>query len=366
MSKSLFRKELSAFTPYVQGKPIEAVQREYGLARIEKLASNENQFGPSPKAVQAMRAELDNLNFYPESHPFALTAALADHLRVKPEQISTGPGGEGMLWQIAMSFLNEGDEIIVADPTFDVYRISATLLGGVPVKVPLKGQAYDIDGMLAKVNERTKLLYLCTPNNPTGHIASRTELDHLLAHLPADVVLVLDEAYYEFAAASPEYPADTISLIETRPNTVILRTFSKIYGIAGLRIGYGISSPAITARLNMVRQTFGVNRIAHAAALAALDDAAYRDRIVAENAAALKTLTAYFDGKGWPYFPAFGNFVWVNTLRDSRELYEELQKKGVILRPGYLWGWDTWLRVSTGTKEQMRFFQEKMEEIVAV
>jgi histidinol-phosphate aminotransferase len=363
MSKQLYRKEIATFRPYVQGKPVEAVQREYGLERIEKLASNENQFGPSPKALEAIRAELNGLNFYPESHPFDLVNALAARLGVGNDQISIGAGGEGSLWQIAMTFLNEGDEIIVAEPTFDVYRISASLFGAAAVSAPLAGQRYDIEGMLARLSPRTKIVYLCTPNNPTGHIASRQERDLLLSRLPEDVILVLDEAYYEFAAGSPEYPADSLSLIEARPNVIVVRTFSKIYGIAGLRIGYAVSCAETAGKLNMVRQTFAVNRMAQTAALAALGDLEYRDWIVRENAKALETLKACFDKNKWEYFPSFTNFIWVNTGLDSGRVFEELQKKGVIIRPGRLWGWDAWLRVSTGTEEQMRFFVEKMEEI---
>ncbi|MDR3296338.1 MAG: histidinol-phosphate transaminase [Clostridiales Family XIII bacterium] len=365
MSKSLYRAELASFKPYVQGKPIEAVQREYGLTRIEKLASNENQYGPSPKALEAIQAELSGLNFYPESYPPELVQAMADYLGAGADQITLGNGGEGIIWQISMAFLNAGDEIIVSDPTFDVYKISAALLGGVTVKVPLKDRHYDIDGILGKLSPRTKLVYLCTPNNPTGHIATKPEIDRLLSRLPDDVILVLDEAYYEFAAASPEYPADSIALLKTRPNIIVLRSFSKIYGLAGLRFGYALSSPEIAVRLGMVRQTFAVNRLAHAAARGALEDTEYRDRVVKENSAALKRLNEYFDANGWACFPSYANFVFVDTGLDSRDVFEELQKRGVIVRPGHLWGWDTWLRVSTGTEEQMRFFTEKMDEVIS-
>lgn len=365
MSKSIFRNQLSEFKPYVQGKPIEQVQREYGLSRIEKLASNENQFGPSPKAMKAISAEIEKLHFYPEGHPFDLVAKLSEKLGVSPDMISVGNGGEGVLWTISMTFLNEGDEIIVPDPTFDVYKISATFMGGKIIKVPLKGQHFDIDGMLAQVNEKTKLVYLCTPNNPTGHIADESELDKLVSGLPEDVVLVLDEAYYEFACEKNDYPKNTIALIDKRPNTVILRTFSKVYGIAGVRMGYVITSPAIAANMNMVKQTFGVNRLAQAAALASLDDDEYMQMVVSSNEKALDTLREYFDKKGWTYFPSYTNFIWVDSGLDSKAIFNALQQKGAIIRPGHLWGWNTWLRISTGTQEQMAFLIEKLEEVVS-
>ena len=364
MAKSLFRNELAAFQPYVQGKPIEAVRREYGLDRIEKLASNENQFGPSPKALQAIRDELPELIFYPESYPFDLMRELTAALGIKQEQLVVGSGGEGLLWQIALTFINAGDEIVVSDPTFDVYRISTSLLGGVTVKVPLDGLCYDIDAMLAAVNERTKLVFLCNPNNPTGHIASQEEIDRLAGGLPEDVVLVLDEAYYELACVSEDYPRNNIEIIERRPNTLVLRSFSKTYGLAGVRFGYIITSPEIAGRLSLVGPSFKLNRLAIAAARGALKDSEYRDWYAKENAAARRTLLEFYETKGWRSFPSYSNFVFTDTGIDSKWFFEELQKRGVIIRPGYLWGenWRTWFRISTGTPEQMRFFIDKAEE----
>ena len=366
MTRSIYRKELATFKPYVQGKPIEAVRREYGLDRIEKLASNENQFGPSPKAVQAIIDELPELIFYPESYPFDLMKELTAMLGVRQEQLVVGSGGEGLLWQISLTFINEGDEIILSDPTFDVYRISASILGGVPVKVPLKGMRYDIDAMLAAVNEKTKLFFLCTPNNPTGHIASQEELDRIVSGLPEDVVLVLDEAYYELAAVSDDYPKNNISIIDKRPNTLVLRSFSKTYGLAGVRFGYIITSPEIAGKLCLVGPSFKLNRLAIAAARGAIKDTEYRDWYARENAAARQTLLDYYATKGWTSFPSYSNFIWTNTGLDSKWFFEELQKRGVIIRPGFLWGeqWNTWFRISTGKPEQMRFFIDMTEEVL--
>ena len=368
MSKSIFREELAAFRPYVQGKPIEAVRREYGLDRIEKLASNENQFGPSPKAVEAIKEELPELIFYPESYPFDLMKELTEALGIRQEQLVVGSGGEGLLWQIAMTFINAGDEIVVADPTFDVYRISTSLMGGVAVKVPVKDMRYDIDAMLAAVNEKTKLFFLCNPNNPTGHIASQEEIDRIVKELPSDVVLVIDEAYYELASVVPDYPKNNIAIIDERPNTLVLRSFSKTYGLAGVRFGYIITSPEIAGKLSLVGPSFKLNRLAIAAARGALKDSEYRDWYAQENAAAIGTLLDYYDTKGWVSFPSYSNFVFTDTGRDSKMFFEELQKRGVIIRPGYLWGdqWSTWFRISTGTPEQMRYFIEKADEVLAL
>ena len=364
MGKTVFRDEIAAFQPYVQGKPIEAVRREYGLDRIEKLASNENQFGPSPKALEAIKEELHEVIFYPESYPFDLIQELSEMLGVKQEQLVVGSGGEGLLWQVVLSFINKGDEIVLADPTFDVYRIASSVIGGIPVKIPLKGMAFDIDAMLAAVNEKTKIFFLCNPNNPTGHIASQDEIDRIVKELPEDVVLVIDEAYYELASLTPDYPRDNISIIEKRPNTIVLRSFSKTYGLAGVRIGYIITSPEIAGKLNLVGPTFKINRLAIAAARGAIKDTEYRDYYVKENAAARDTLLSFYETKGWTSFPSYTNFVFTDTGLDSKLFFEELQKRGVIIRPGFLWGerWQTWFRISTGTPDQMKYFIDMAEE----
>jgi histidinol-phosphate aminotransferase len=357
-----------AFKPYVQGKPIEAVRREYGLDRIEKLASNENQFGPSPKAVEAIKAELPELIFYPESYPIDLIRELAESLGVPEAHIVTGAGGEGLLWQIAMTFVNEGDEVVVADPTFDVYRISTSLLGGKTVQVPVKDGGYDIDGMLSAVNEKTKLFFLCNPNNPTGHIASQAEIDRIVKELPEDVVLVIDEAYYDLACVTPDYPRNNAKLPGARKNTIVLYSYSKTFGIAGVRFGYIVTSPELAQRIHMVGPTFKLNRLAIAAARGALSDVEYRQWYAEENAKARQTLLDFYATKGWTSFPSYSNFVWTDTGLDSQWFFEELQKRGVIIRPGYLWGerWRTWFRISTGTPDQMRYFIEKTQEVLAL
>ena len=364
MKKDIFRKELADFRPYIQGKPIEEVAREYGIDRIEKLASNECQFGPSRKAVTAMKAELDLVHFYPEGYPYELIKKLAKRLDVKAENLAVGNGGEGVIWSVAMAFLNEGDEVITMDPSFDIYSVSAALMGAKTIKVPLKDDDFDIDGMIECISAKTKLIYLCTPNNPTGNMASKEDIDRLIKALPDHAVLILDEAYYEFAIKFDGYPDDNIDYLNDMDNLIIIRTFSKVYGIAGIRIGYAVTSPVISEKLNMVRQTFGVNRIAQAGALAALDDDEYVDEVTTRNKEALEYLQAYFDAKLWDYIPSYTNFIWVNMDQDSKLIFEALQQRGVIVRAGFLWGWPTWVRISTGTMDQMEFFTEQMDEVL--
>lgn len=366
MTESLFRKELAGFKTYVAGKPIEQVRREYGLEHIEKLASNENQYGPSPKAMEAIKAEVENINFYPEAFGYDLVNDIAEYLDVEPENIVIGNGGEGLIWVIAMTFLNAGDEIIVADPSFDIYKISGDLLGAKTIKVPFKNKKFDFDSMVENINDHTKLIYVCSPNNPTGNIATREELEKFIQRIPNDVVLIMDEAYYEFAEDEPSYPSNNIELIGTRPNTIILRSFSKIYGIAGVRIGYLVTSAGLAVELNKVRQTLGVNRLAQVAARAALKDKEYKDFAVKENKKARDLLIEYFESRGFDHFDSYSNFVWADINADSQKVFEELQKKGVVIRPGSLWGWKNWIRVNTGTMEQMKLFKEKLDEVLAM
>lgn len=368
MIEKLFREEVKNIRPYVQGKPAEEVQREYGLERIEKLASNENQFGPSPKAVKAMQSELTNCNFYPESIPDELLDKLAKHLDVPAENVALGGSGESLIRLINLAFIEKGDDIIVCDPTFSIYENQAGLLGGTTTKVPFNDDdSFDIDGILNAINDKTKLIWLCSPNNPTGNIASQEQIDYLISKLPDNVALVLDEAYYEFACGFDDFPKNNGNLVHgnnKKDNVIVLRTFSKVYGIAGLRIGYIMAAKPVVDKINALKLTFEINRLAQVAAYAALDDHDYLDMVVKENRNALKYLGSYFDEKGWHYYPSYANFIWVDVQTDSEKLFEDLQKKGVIIRPGFLWGWKNWIRISTGTKEQMEFFKEAMEDIL--
>jgi len=364
MEKYKFRKELAQFKPYVPGKPIEEVKREYGLEEIEKLASNENQLGPSPMAMQAIIDEVKKINFYPEASAIDLKNALAAKLNVGVENLVIGNGGEDVLMLIAQAFINEGDEVIVASPSFAIYNTSCGLMGGKIVSVPFKGVEYDLEAMAAAVNEKTKLMYICTPNNPTGNIVTKERLEWLLANVPEDLVIVLDEAYYEFAIVNPDYP-DSIEIMKKRGNIVVLRTFSKVCGIAGVRVGYGITTPEIAQEMNKIKMTFGVNRLAQAAALGALKDEEHVKKTVELNYKSLGMMTDAFDQMGLTYVPSNANFVWVDVKKHSKDVFQELLEKGVIIRPGFYWGWENWIRVSTGTEAQTQIFIDRLKEVLA-
>jgi histidinol-phosphate aminotransferase len=359
-----FRKEMAGLSPYQQGKPAEVVRREFGLERIEKLASNENQFGPSPLAVKAMQDEIANVNFYPEGHPYELIEALSAKLGVDAESIVVGNGGEAMIWNTSMALLDSGDEVIVSQPTFDIYKLTASYLGATAVSIPQLDDTIDVKKMVEAITPKTKLIWLCTPNNPTGNIASREQLEYILENVPKEVVIVFDEAYYEYASAWDEYPADTIKYLDGRDNLILLRTLSKVYGLAGVRVGYIITSKHIAEQVSKVKFTFGVNRLAQVAAKAALADEQYLAMVKSKNRAAIEYLEKYYESKGWDYIKSYANFSWVDTGQDSKLLFELLQRRGVIVRPGYHWGWSTWIRISTGTDEQMKYFTEQLDDVL--
>lgn len=363
MTKNLFRNELATLKPYVPGKPIEEVKKELGLENIEKLASNENPLGPSPKAVEAIKKELGNINIYPDAASMALKEKIAQKYDLTYENVVVGNGGEQLLAMIAQTFINEGDEAVMAATTFGIYGTSISLMGGVPVKIPLKYYKHDFEKFSQSVNDRTKLIYVCNPNNPTGNIMTKDEVAFLVRNVPEDVVLVFDEAYYDYAVLNNDYP-DTLSVLKTRPNTIILRTFSKVAGIAGVRVGFLLTSKEIADQINKVKSVFNVNKLAQAAAMGALDDQEHIDKTVALNRQSIKMMEDYFEKMDLEYIKSDANFMFVNTKIDSRVVFEKLMKMGVIIRPGYLWNWDNWIRVSTGTIEQTHKFIESLNSLL--
>ncbi len=363
MSNGIFRKELALVKPYSPGKPIEEVKRELGLERIEKLASNENPLGPSPLAVEAMIREIVRVHLYPDSSALELREAIAARCGFGVENVVVTNGGEHLLQITAQTFINGGDEAVMPYPSFDLYASTVTLMGGKPVIVPLKGYCHDFDAMLAAIGPRTKLVYVCNPNNPTGNIMPKAAFDAFVARLPAHVVLFIDEAYYEYAKDDPDYP-DSLAVLRARPNTMILRTYSKVAGIAGIRVAYGLTSKEIAEEMLKIRGTFMTNRLAQAAALASMSDSDHLSRTLELNAESIGMMTEYFRRKGLEYIESRANFVFVNLKRDSREIFDILMRRGVITRPGALWGWNDWIRVSSGTLDQTGYFLEVLDAVL--
>lgn len=363
LEKILFRKELSNMVPYVPGKPIEEVKKELGLEVVEKLASNENPLGPSPKAVEFVTRELGRINIYPDATARELKDAIANRYGLTYENIVLGNGGEQILTMIAQAFINEGDEAIMATTTFGLYGTSVTHMGGIPIKLPLKNYKHDVEGFVDTINDKTKLMYICNPNNPTGNIMDKDDIDYLVKNVPEDIVIIFDEAYYDYAKINDRY-SDTLEILKNRPNTVILRTFSKVAGIAGVRVGYCLTSESIATEMGKVKGVFNVNKLAQAAALGALEDQEHIDSTVDLNYKSLGMMEEYFDGKNIEYIKSNANFMFINLELDSREIFQQLMKEGIIIRPGYLWKWDSWIRVSSGTMEQTEKFITALNKIL--
>jgi histidinol-phosphate aminotransferase len=350
--------------PYSPGKPIEDVKREYGLTDVIKLASNENPLGPSPKAVAAMRAALDGVNLYPDGAAQSLKRALSEYWDVPTECFTLGNGSDEVIHCLGLAYLRPGDSIVHGDPSFSLYGAAALLNEADAITVPLTpDMRHDVDAMAEAVNDRTRMVFVANPNNPTGGMNTGREIEELMDRLPPSVLLVLDEAYSEYVE-SPEYPASIEYVRQGRP-VIVLHTFSKIYGIAGLRVGYGIARPDIIRAVEQVREPFNVNSLAQVGALAALGDTEHVNRSRAVNADGKRTLMAAFDRMGLPYAPTEGNFILVDVKRNCREVYEGLLRKGVIIRTGDVFGLATWIRVTIGTHDENARFLHELEPLVS-
>lgn len=347
---------------YQPGKSIEEVKREYGLEEIVKLASNENPFGCSPKVKDALMAEWENTRYYPDGASVELAKALAEHLGVEPNQLIFGAGSDDVVLMIARAFFVSGDETIMADRTFPQYKHNAQIEGAVCIEVPLKDGVHDLDAMLEKVSEKTKIVWICNPNNPTGTYNSESEIRRFMERVPEDVLVVLDEAYYEYVTAS-DYP-DSISLLSQYKNLVILRTFSKIYGLASLRIGYGVGHKDVIHAINQVREPFNTSRYAQSAALAALSDQQFIQECSRKNAEGIRYLTEQFDRMGLSYFPTQANFILVHVDRPAEKVFQHLLEQGVIVRGGHTpsIGYPQSLRITVGSQEQNEKLVQALEK----
>ena len=354
---------LASLPVYIPGRPIEEVAREHGLdpASIIKLASNENPFGPSPKAVTAMEQAVRQLHLYPDGSATAIKRRLAASLGVEPGNLILGNGSNEILEFVGHAVMGSGVEIVVPEFCFAVYPIVTALFGGRLVTVPTREFAADIPAMLAAITPSTAVVFLANPNNPTGTRTSAEAVQQLLEGVPKDVLVVMDEAYIEFL----DDPVDLLPAIRSgkHPNLILCRTFSKIYGLAGLRLGYGIASPALVAAMEKVRQPFNVNSIAQAGALAALDDAEHVQRTRDNNRTGVAYLQQAFGALGLPFVPSHANFVLVQTGNGAR-VFGELQKRGIITRPMGSYGLPEWLRISVGTPAENARFLTALREVL--
>jgi histidinol-phosphate aminotransferase len=359
---NLCRKCILNLTPYVPGKPIEEVKRELGLDDVVKLASNENPLGPSPMALDAMRAALTHVAQYPEGSCFELRQGVAKHLGVDPDMLIFGAGADEVIHYLGIALLEDGDEIVQADPSFVQYKAASTLMDCPAHMVPLKNWTHDLTAMLAKVNERTKMFFITNPNNPTGTMNSADQVEAVMNALPERCLLVLDEAYYEYAD-DPAYTR-SIEWIKQGRNVIALRTFSKIYALAGTRVGYGVAPKPIIDLLERVRAPFNVNSIAQAGALASLGDPGQVTRSREQNRKSKEYFYAQLDRMGIPYTPTQANFLWIDVQRDCKEVFGKLLRLGVIVRTGDIFGCPTHIRVTTGTDEQNARFIEALGKVL--
>lgn len=339
-------------SPYVPGKPVDELARELGLdpARIVKLASNENPLGPSPLALRAIREGLDELTRYPDGNGFELKAALARRCKVAPERITLGNGSNDILDLVARAYLAPGTNAVFSQYAFAVYPIAVQAVGAEGRAVPARDWGHDLDAMLAAIDEATRVVFLANPNNPTGTWFGPDALGRFLQRVPERVLVVLDEAYIEYAEGD-DLP-DGLDYLDAHPNLLVSRTFSKAYGLAGLRVGYGVCSAAIADVLNRVRQPFNVNALALAAARAALDDEDYLARSRRVNDAGMAQWEEGLKALGLGWIPSRGNFVAVELDREAGPVYQALLAEGIIVRPIGGYGMPRHLRVSIGLPEE--------------
>jgi histidinol-phosphate aminotransferase len=359
----LLRPALAGIIPYEPGKPVEEVQRELGLERVVKLASNEGPFGPFPQALEALKRSAGDLNRYPDGGAYRLRAALAGRHGVRFEEIAIGGGADGLIDGISQAVLGEGDEIVCGWPSFPSYSIYARKLGGEAVQVPLRDDRYDLQALLGAITDRTKLVYVCHPNNPTGTMNTRDELDAFFARVPGHVLTVLDQAYFEYVD-DPDYPDAVEEYFKTGAQVIVLRTFSKIYGLAGARVGYGVGPAELVVALGKTRRAFDLTTSAQEAALASLDSPGELARRKTANAEGRSELERILADAGYKVTGgAVGNFVFVDLGEDAQPWFQALLREGVIVRPLAGFGAPNAIRVTVGTPEEHVFLAEALARV---
>ena len=359
--KELVRKNILDVTPYIAGKPIQETKRQLGLKDVIKLASNENPLGASPKAKDAIRKNLNNINRYPDSNSFYLKKRLASYLGVEPANLVLGNGSDELIDIIIKTFVEDGENIITADVTFLEYEIISKVLGREVITIPLRYFKYDLESIKKKIDKKTKLIFISNPNNPTGTYVTKYEIEDFIRDLPSNVLLVLDEAYDTFIDVD-DFP-NSLKYIKNE-NVIILKTFSKAYGLAGLRIGYALAWAELASYMERVRQPFNVNSLAQAAAIACLDDKKFLQqtrKIILEGKSylydSLKNL-------GLPYVPSVANFILVDVGRDCMDVFRDMLKYGVIVRDMKQYGLKNFIRVTIGTKKENERFIRVLKKII--
>ena len=357
----LAKKGVMDIQPYQPGKPIDEVKRELLLEEVYKLASNENSLGPSPKALVAISKALRDLNRYPDGNCYYLKTRLAKKFKVKPENVTFGNGSDELIAVIVQAFMNEDENAIVADPTFLEYRLITEAYGRQVIVVPCVNLKYDLDGMRKAINEKTKLVFIANPDNPTGTYISDKQITRFLDGIPDNVIVVMDEAYFDFVDAK-DYP-DTMRHLKDK-NLIILRTFSKAYGLAGLRIGYALANAELIDCMNRVRQPFNVNSLAQVAAQASLDDTAHLKKTRETVLKGKKFIYKALDKIGVAYVPSQTNFVLVDVKCESWEFFQKMLRLGVIVRDMIPYKLKSYIRVTIGTDRENKKFIEALKKVL--
>lgn len=358
----LVRKQVLNTAKYVAGKPINEVKRELGVEEVIKLASNENPLGCSQKVKEAIKTLADNIALYPDSGNFELKTAIGEKFNVPKEKIFCGAGSDSLIMEICNTFLNEGEESIMAEVTFPRYEAGTKLMGAECVKIPMKDHGLDIEKMVDAITDKTKIIWFCNPNNPTGTITTKEEFMKVLDRIPNRVIIVMDEAYVEYVE-NKDFP-NSLELLQKYPNMIVLRTFSKGYGLAALRCGYGIANEEIVQYVSRIINPFDVNLYAQVAAVAAIKDDEFLKRTLDMNREGKEYLYKEFKDMGFDYIESHTNFIMVNLNRDDKPISDGLLKKGIIIRSGYLLGMPNWLRISIGTMEQNKKLIQAMKELI--
>ncbi|MCA1319551.1 histidinol-phosphate transaminase [Bacillus tianshenii] len=355
------REILQMVTAYPLGKSVFDLQKEMGLASIINLSEIENVFGCSPFVKNHLTHQLDHLFTYPDGSARLLSAKLAEFLNVKSDRLFIGNGSDEIIRLLLRAFLNAGDEAVMAEITFPRYKTNVTIEGGRPVLVPLIDGTHDLDGMLASITEKTKLIFVCNPNNPTGTIVEKKKLEDFISKVPEHILVVLDEAYYEYAV-NDEY-LQSVPYLKKYSNLVILRTFSKVYGLAGLRIGYGLMDPFIAEELNKVKEVFNVNQLAQAAAISALDDQEFRVECVERNEEGKQFLGNELTKMGYTFFPTHANFMMIHTGQPGDVVRNELLKNGILVKSGSALGYPDAIRVTISSMQDNHYFIKCLKNI---
>jgi len=359
----LARRNIANIKNYEPGKPIEEVQREMGLKEVIKLASNENSLGPSPKALAAIKKNLKNINRYPDATSFYLKAGLSKKLAVEPSNLVIGNGSDELITLALRAFVNEGEEVIISDTTFLIYEIASQVANAKTTIVPMKGLRYDLEAIREKITDNTKMVFIANPDNPTGTYVTDKEVEVFMKDMPESVVIFFDEAYYEFGRLQKDFP-DTMQYLN-RGNVIISRTFSKAYGLSGLRIGYAAADAELINCMNKVREPFNVNLLAQAAASAALGDKAFLNKTISNTKTGKVFLYKELKKMGLECVPSATNFIIVNVKKNSRDVFKKLLSLGIIVRDMKVWGLDTYIRVTIGTPQENRKFIDALAKVLA-